>query len=154
MTQEDVLNSRLQMNPKNSLNIYPRIDQNFKIMRSLNFDMMRSDVFAKRIEPKKYFWLFKWLAYFLIGFFTGIVAFTMGLFEDFLVSQRNSILEKLFNNNISLFPGWAFLMAWCVIISGLASFITIYIGPGAMGSGVPELMGYLNGVNYPKLISF
>lgn len=45
-------------------------------------------------------------------------------------------------------------MAWCILIAGFAAFITINIGPGAMGSGVPELMAYLNGVNYPKLISF
>lgn len=45
-------------------------------------------------------------------------------------------------------------MAWCIILSGIASFITINIGPGALGSGVPELMSYLNGVNYPKIISF
>ena len=66
------------MNPRMSLNIYPRLDQNFKKMRSLNFDMMRSDIFVKRVEPKKYFWLFKWLAHFLIGLITGIVAFSMG----------------------------------------------------------------------------
>jgi H+/Cl- antiporter ClcA len=45
-------------------------------------------------------------------------------------------------------------MGWCIVIAGTAAFITINIGPGAMGSGVPELMAYLNGVNYPKLISF
>ena len=36
----------------------------------------------------------------------------------------------------------------------LASIMTIYWGPGANGSGIAELMGYLNGVNYPKVISF
>lgn len=35
-----------------------------------------------------------------------------------------------------------------------ASALTIYWGPGANGSGVAELMGYLNGVNYPKVIGF
>ncbi len=46
------------------------------------------------------------------------------------------------------------MMVWCIVLAFFASYITIYIGPGAMGSGVPELMAYLNGVNYPKLISF
>ena len=64
-------------------------------MRSLNFDMMKSDVFVKRVEPKKYFWLFKWLDYFLIGLFTGIVAFLMGSLEEFLISSRNTILENI-----------------------------------------------------------
>jgi H+/Cl- antiporter ClcA len=115
---------------------------------------MRSDIFQKRIEPKKYFWLFKWLAYFLIGFFTGIVAFLMTFLEDFLVGTRNSWIESILDVRYGTFAAWSFLMAWCIIIAGTASFITINIGPGALGSGVPELMSYLNGVNYPKLISF
>jgi hypothetical protein len=45
-------------------------------------------------------------------------------------------------------------MAWCTIIAGLASYLTITIGPGAAGSGLPECMAYLNGVNYPNLICF
>ena len=32
--------------------------------------------------------------------------------------------------------------------------MTIYYGPGATGSGITELIAYLNGVNYPQLISF
>jgi chloride channel 7 len=36
---------------------------------------------------------------------------------------------------------------------GLASgLLTTYVGPGATGSGVAELIGYLNGVNYPNFI--
>jgi len=30
--------------------------------------------------------------------------------------------------------------------------MTIKIGPGANGSGIAEIMAYLNGVNYPRLI--
>lgn len=32
--------------------------------------------------------------------------------------------------------------------------MTVYFGPGAMGSGVAEVMGLLNGVNYPNAIGF
>ena len=32
--------------------------------------------------------------------------------------------------------------------------MTIYIGPGANGSGIAEIMGVLNGINYPKVIGF
>lgn len=30
--------------------------------------------------------------------------------------------------------------------------MTIYVGPGAMGSGIAELMGYFNGTHIPGLI--
>lgn len=32
--------------------------------------------------------------------------------------------------------------------------MTVYIGPGAIGGGTAELMGYFNGINYPDLIGF
>lgn len=36
----------------------------------------------------------------------------------------------------------------------IASLLTVYVGPGAMGSGVAEVMGLLNGVNYKDAIAF
>lgn len=38
------------------------------------------------------------------------------------------------------------------MFAGLASAMTTYYGPGASGSGVAELIGYMNGVNYPEFI--
>jgi len=32
--------------------------------------------------------------------------------------------------------------------------LTIYVGPGANGSGVAEIMAMLNGVNYPGCIGY
>ena len=45
---------------------------------------------------------------------------------------------------------YAGLAAVCGLGAGL---ITTYYGPAATGSGVAELVGYLNGVNYPGFIS-
>jgi len=36
----------------------------------------------------------------------------------------------------------------------LAVLLTVFVGPGASGSGVVEVMGLLNGVNYPDAIGF
>jgi len=35
----------------------------------------------------------------------------------------------------------------------IAALLTLYVAPAAMGSGVAECMGMLNGVNYPDYIS-
>lgn len=32
--------------------------------------------------------------------------------------------------------------------------MTTYYGPGASGSGVAEMIGYMNGINYPNFIGF
>ena len=39
-------------------------------------------------------------------------------------------------------------------MASLASYFTVTKGPGANGSGIAELIAYLNGVNYPKLIGW
>ena len=39
-----------------------------------------------------------------------------------------------------------------MICSLVATLLTVYIGPGANGSGVAEIMGILNGVNYKGVI--
>ncbi len=39
------------------------------------------------------------------------------------------------------------------MLGSSAAILTAYVGPGAAGSGTAELMGYLNGINYPKFIS-
>ncbi len=30
--------------------------------------------------------------------------------------------------------------------------MSVFIGPGAIGGGTAELMGYFNGINYPEII--
>ena len=40
-----------------------------------------------------------------------------------------------------------------VVFGGVAAILTVYVGPGALGSGTPELMAYLNGIKYPNFIS-
>ena len=45
-------------------------------------------------------------------------------------------------------------MGISVLFVFIASTATVFWGPGANGSGVAELMGYLNGINYPGLFGF
>ena len=48
---------------------------------------------------------------------------------------------------------WLFYAGTAACCGLIASLITTYYGPAATGSGVAELVGYLNGVNYPGFIS-
>ena len=45
---------------------------------------------------------------------------------------------------------YACIAAFYGLVSGL---MTVYYGPGAMGSGVAEIIGFLNGVNYPEFLN-
>jgi len=47
------------------------------------------------------------------------------------------------------------ILSYCGIAAFLglaAGLLTVYYGPGANGSGVAEMIGYMNGVNYPEFI--
>ena len=74
--------------------------------------------------------------------------------ETITVFRRNTADEIIDGDPDRLALGWTFfagLSAGCVLI---ASAMTVYWGPGANGSGVAELIGYLNGINYPNVIGF
>ena len=44
-------------------------------------------------------------------------------------------------------------MVFSALFGGIAALMTVFLGPGAIGSGITELMAYLNGIEYPKFIS-
>lgn len=53
----------------------------------------------------------------------------------------------------AIFTAFGFYVIYSIILSSLAAVLTVYFAPGAAGSGIPELMGVLNGVKYPKIFT-
>jgi chloride channel 7 len=49
--------------------------------------------------------------------------------------------------------GWFILIVISIVYVLIAACITTFVAPTALGSGVAEAMGYLNGVSYPDYIS-
>jgi chloride channel 7 len=54
--------------------------------------------------------------------------------------------------NSGVGSAWMVFLLLSVTFGGIAASITVYIGPGAMGSGIAELMGFFNGIHIPQLI--
>ena len=50
--------------------------------------------------------------------------------------------------------GWLWFSGFSVVLALFGTCLTVFYGPGAAGSGITELIAYLNGVNYPLLLSF
>lgn len=92
------------------------------------------------------------MIHFIIGFGVGVVAFYMTLMEEFLIKQKSAYTMSLLGDDISIVYAYFYWVTFSVICALIAVLLTVYVGPGAMGSGVPEVMGLLNGVNYPKAI--
>ena len=122
--------------------------------RSLNFDLLRTKVFADR-EKTKLVKFMEWSAYAITGMFIGLTAACMTNVEHRVMNFRRDFTDKLIGgeegtirNGWFLFSGFSLL---CVI---LASCMTIFYGPGAYGSGISDIVAYLNGVNVPRVFSF
>ena len=74
-----------------SFKIYPRIDLDYQKKRSLDFDILHSEIYDNRDSGSNEGW--RWVAFMLIGVFTGIVAFAMSSLEEFLVDLRITTSE-------------------------------------------------------------
>ena len=98
----------------------------------------------------------KWMVYALIGIVVGMFSFVMMNTIEFLSKKRRSTLEDAFSYGPSSTSEiWKAYFVWllfsmvCVILS------TVICGfwPYAAGSGVPDVMAYLNGVTFPKVFN-
>lgn len=79
----------------------------------------------------------------------------MILAEDLLTQTRMWVTQHMLRVDGYGFSGsWFFFIASSMFLAGLAGAMTVYIAPGAAGSGVPEIMSVLNGVDYPGIFSF
>jgi H+/Cl- antiporter ClcA len=141
------------MNPKSSMMVYPRTDAAFKSRHSFDYDMMRTNIMLDRSESKDTLAL--WVAHAACGVFVGIISFLLTLAEDEITKVRVNLMEQLINPEMNLLvSSYLFWIGSSVILCLFAALMTVYVGPGAMGSGVAEVRGLLNGINFPDAIGF
>ena len=100
----------------------------------------------------------EWVAFGIVGALTGLTAAIMSSIEEHITIFRRDTTDDILSDkssaNDGLVEGWIFFSGISVCFVLIASVMTIYWGPGANGSGVAELIGYLNGINYPNVIGF
>ena len=79
----------------------------------------------------------------------------MSNMEVHLIHEKRLLADKVIDGQSErLAHGWAFFSGVSICFVLVAALATVYWAPGATGSGNAELIAYLNGVNYPKLIGF
>jgi len=76
----------------------------------------------------------------------------MDIFEMLLVYIKDSVTESLIDTNI--YSAWLFYALYGTSLCLISCVMTTWWGTGAFGSGVAEVIGYVNGVNYPDCINF
>lgn len=139
------------MDPRFSVKIYPRVDKVFTHKKSLNYDLVRSKIYIDRHKTKCIAFL-EWCCYGLCGLFTGFTASIMEFLEGKLTSFKKDTADNLIGGSEdSMWTAWCFFALFSAALVLVASATTIFWGPGANGSGIAELIGYMNGVNYPNV---
>ena len=129
----------------------PRTDTGFGKKECLEIDIYYSNCYQSR-PSGALISVYSWLVFCIMGILTGAVAFMIEYVEEFLVDNVWEISQDLIEDD-KFIPGWAVYSVFAMLFSASAALLSVYVGPGAIGSGIAEIMGYLNGVNYPGCIS-
>lgn len=142
------------MNVRATMEIYPRPDKMYQKKRSLDFDMMKTKIFLERKE-NKIEGAMLWASHLACGVIMGILCFMLVWLEDSIIEWRIEAMQHLIthrDDQVGL--SYVFWIVSSIFLVCIAGIMTVYYGPAAMGSGVAEVMGLLNGINYPDAISF
>ena len=131
--------------------IFPRPDNIFKKKESLAFEEAHSLVWRDRAINHNLEGFKEWIAHILVGILVGFIAFLMTLLEEVYEHWCLHTLSHIIENadGKRFFKPWLFYSGSAACCGLIASALTTYWRPAASGSGVAELIGYLNGVNYP-----
>jgi len=95
-----------------------------------------------------------WFAFSMIGFSVAIIYFCMILLEDFLIEVKGEILQYLtIGSTLRPISAMSFYITVSLVLACSAGMMTVYIAPKASGSGIPELMGCLNGIRISQYLT-
>lgn len=137
---------------------FPRRDTKYMMMDSIPYDEAEAIVWKQREHDDRAFdELRMWVAHAITGLVVGVTAFAMDRLEETLVAVNRGwaqdVIDHFGPKSIhSVYLPWLQYTAFCMLIGTCAGVMTTYYGPGAAGSGVAEMIGYLNGINYPNFI--
>eukprot|EP00356_Strombidium_inclinatum_P010961 CAMPEP_0170493870 /NCGR_PEP_ID=MMETSP0208-20121228/14316_1 /TAXON_ID=197538 /ORGANISM="Strombidium inclinatum, Strain S3" /LENGTH=185 /DNA_ID=CAMNT_0010769851 /DNA_START=214 /DNA_END=771 /DNA_ORIENTATION=+ len=129
---------------------FPRKDNAFMAKESISYQEYDSRVWSHReFHPNEVY--LEWFAYMLLGIFIALTAMLMDVIEESLVHFKDHFTQDQIDEG-NLFGSWLFYASFSAFLGVIASTMTTFWGPGAAGSGVAEIIGYVNGVNYPETI--
>ncbi|CAH1794618.1 unnamed protein product [Owenia fusiformis] len=133
------------------------LDVKFK---SLNYDTCENTLFRDEESAKSYkevlrLQMSRWLVMFLIGVFTGLIACGIDVSIKYASALKYSTIKHYMDECIKTNCNSIPLLLWIAWnTSGvlIAAILVVYVEPVAMGSGIPQIKCYLNGVKIPRVV--
>ncbi|GMH34108.1 hypothetical protein BSKO_01942 [Bryopsis sp. KO-2023] len=96
----------------------------------------------------------KWTVCLLVGLLTAVIAFSVNVGVENIAGFKFWVTFKIMEAGPGSSVGAyiVFTLTNC-ILAGLASSVVVFYGPGAAGSGIPDVKAFLNGVDMPHVLS-
>jgi chloride channel 7 len=111
--------------------------------------------FADQLDDKAT--VTRWVLHVAIAAVVGVVAFAVteaiAALEDWRVDTTTSLVEGAGNAAGGYILGVLFWIASACALVAVSTCTVVFFEPAAGGSGIPEVMAFLNGVNIPKVVS-
>jgi H+/Cl- antiporter ClcA len=140
------------MKPFASFKIYPRPDKEYLKKQSLDCQRVLGNLYGQR-PTGNYVQAYLWALCFIVGFSMGSLAFLLDLLVEALIGVRWWLTESVVKSTSNPLLGLPIILAFSLLFILIAALLTAYVAPTALGSGVAETMGILNGVKYPEFIT-
>lgn len=102
--------------------------------------------------------ILRWLLHVVIAISVACIAFCMIYTTDYLYEWRYVVLHRItkekFESSPALgyFTGWLFWISSSAVLLSLAAAAIVF-EPAASGSGLPDVISFLNGVMRPKVVN-
>jgi Voltage gated chloride channel len=137
---------------------YQSFDQTV-LINNLHTKENFSKIFTFQKKPKARIFGFvgrtamRWLLTVMTGLITGLTSLFIVYCTDTITTQRSILLDYLWRKNrgdVETFTLYASISLALAIVSAL---LCIMVAPAAVGSGIPEIKAYLNGVRMKRFAS-
>eukprot|EP01061_Rhynchopus_euleeides_P038116 TRINITY_DN65537_c0_g1_i1.p1 TRINITY_DN65537_c0_g1~~TRINITY_DN65537_c0_g1_i1.p1 ORF type:complete len:845 (+),score=269.62 TRINITY_DN65537_c0_g1_i1:98-2632(+) len=131
--------------------------QKMQQYQSLDYITRYSEVHKKHLaQPSMRFraGIMKWVLFFIVGSSVGFLAFIMRQTIDLITSRRLEYVAALLGGSAKHFGlAWMFLVGTGIGLVLFASCIVVFLWPFGAGSGIEEVIAYLNGVDMPRVFN-
>uniref|UniRef100_A0A1B6CCK6 Chloride channel protein n=1 Tax=Clastoptera arizonana TaxID=38151 RepID=A0A1B6CCK6_9HEMI len=127
---------------------------------SLDYDICENNLLLDEAKKNGYSFVIRknfarWFIFLLIGIFTAFVGIFVDLSIEILSDFKFTLLKKYIDectlNKCFYLPYliWVCINASSVLIGSL---LVTYVEPIALGSGIPQVKCYLNGIKMPRIV--
>eukprot|EP01060_Flectonema_neradi_P000184 TRINITY_DN1012_c0_g4_i1.p1 TRINITY_DN1012_c0_g4~~TRINITY_DN1012_c0_g4_i1.p1 ORF type:complete len:857 (+),score=87.79 TRINITY_DN1012_c0_g4_i1:57-2573(+) len=121
--------------------------------QSLDYIETYSNVYKKHIRGRRRgHSMLRWILFMLVGLSCGFIAFMMRQTIDLIIDSRMRYVGYLIENG-SYVGAWFFVVGTAATLAAAASAVVVYIWSNAAGSGVEEVIAYLNGIEMPRVFN-